>query len=549
MVGKILAERYELLEKIAEGGMARVYRARDLVLKRTVAVKVLKDQMTGDAAFIRRFEREAQSAAALSHSHIVNIYDVGEQDGTYFMVMEYVEGDNLKAYIRQKGRLPVQEAIQIARQIAEALEQAHAAGMVHRDIKPQNILFSPSGKVKVTDFGIAIAGDGMTVTVGDEIIGSVQYISPEQARGEIACKQSDLYSLGIVLYEMVTGKEPFSGDNPVALAMKHIQEKIVPPRRLAPDIPEALELVILKAVQKDMADRYANAGEFLEDLYYAGEKGLPGTASAKNPGNSSYGEESEEEADKILRPMDDSLAEKNISFLARSWKTILKLVIFFVFVGGIFGGGAYMFSNFVSPPEVAVPDVRGLSQSDAAMILREEGLVPSSEVFYIYDDEIQVGNVVKTDPPQGRMVREERVVDIYVSQGPEYIVIPDLSGRTEMEAEIILRELELSMRVVREYNEDIEKDRIFRQVPGESFPASRGEEVVVYVSQGRGPFRLADLVGYSEQGAVDYLESNDLKPRIRYTFAVGSSGHVVDQKPEPGEEVLPNQFVDLYVGR
>ena len=549
MVGKILAERYELLEKIAEGGMARVYRARDLVLKRTVAVKVLKDQMTGDAAFIRRFEREAQSAAALSHSHIVNIYDVGEQDGTYFMVMEYVEGDNLKAYIRQKGRLPVQEAIQIARQIAEALEQAHATGMVHRDIKPQNILFSPSGKVKVTDFGIAIAGDGMTVTVGDEIIGSVQYISPEQARGEIACKQSDLYSLGIVLYEMVTGKVPFSGENPVALAMKHIQEQIVPPRRLAPDIPEALELVILKAVQKDMADRYSNAGEFLEDLYYAGEKGLPGTASARNPGNSSYGEESEEEDDKILRPIDNSLAEKNTSFLARRWKTILKLVIFFVLVGGIFGGGAYMFSNFVSPPEVAVPDVRGLSQSDAARILREEGLVPSSEVIYIYDDEIQVGNVVKTDPPQGRMVREERVVDIYVSQGPEYIVIPDLSGRTEMEAEIILRELELSMRVVREYNEDIEKDRIFRQVPGESFPASRGEEVVVYVSQGRGPFRLADLVGYSEQGAVDYLESNDLKPRIRYTFAVGSSGHVVDQKPEPGEEVLPNQFVDLYVGR
>ncbi len=549
MVGKILAERYELLEKIAEGGMARVYRARDLVLKRTVAVKVLKDQMTGDAAFIRRFEREAQSAAALSHSHIVNIYDVGEQDGTYFMVMEYVEGDNLKAYIRQKGRLPAQEAIQIARQIAEALEQAHTAGMVHRDIKPQNILFSPSGKVKVTDFGIAIAGDGMTVTVGDEIIGSVQYISPEQARGEIACKQSDLYSLGIVLYEMVTGKVPFSGENPVALAMKHIQEQIVPPRRLAPDIPEALELVILKAVQKDMADRYSNAGEFLEDLYYAGEKGLPGTASARNPGNSSYGEESEEEDDKILRPIDNSLAEKNTSFLARRWKTILKLVIFFVLVGGIFGGGAYMFSNFVSPPEVAVPDVRGLSQSDAAMILREEGLVPSSEVIYIYDDEIQVGNVVKTDPPQGRMVREERVVDIYVSQGPEYIVIPDLSGRTEMEAEIILRELELSMRVVREYNEDIEKDRIFRQVPGESFPASRGEEVVVYVSQGRGPFRLADLVGYSEQGAVDYLESNDLKPRIRYTFAVGSSGHVVDQKPEPGEEVLPNQFVDLYVGR
>ncbi len=547
MVGKILAERYELIEKIAEGGMARVYRGRDLVLKRTIAVKVLKDQMTGDAAFIRRFEREAQAAAALSHPHIVNIYDVGEQDGTYFMVMEYVEGNNLKDYIRQKGRLPVREAVQIARQIAEALDQAHAAGMVHRDIKPQNILFSSSGKVKVTDFGIAIAGDGVTVTVGDEIIGSVQYISPEQSRGEVACKQSDLYSLGIVLYEMVTGTVPFSGENPVAVAMKHIREQIVPPRQLQPDIPEALEQIILKAVQKDMADRYGSAGEFLEDLLYAEEKRAPGAAPVGNANHGGF-DDFDDDDDRILRPVDDSVAQKGSSFLARRWRTMLKILLFLVFVGGLFGGGFYMVNNYLTPPEVAIPDVRGMSQSEAARVLREATLAPNTEVTYVYDDEVSVGSVVKTDPPEGRMVRENREIDLYVSQGPEYIIIPDLTGRTEMEAEIILQELELSMSVVREHNEDVDKGNIFRQVPGESFPASRGEEVVVYVSQGRGPFELADLVGYSEQGAVDYLRSQDLKPTIRYKFAVGSSGHVIEQRPEPGEEVVPGQSVDLVVG-
>jgi len=546
MVGKILAERYELIEKIAEGGMARVYRGRDLVLKRTIAVKVLKDQMTGDLAFIRRFEREAQAAAALSHPHIVNIYDVGEQDGIHFMVMEYVEGNNLKEYIRQKGRLPVFEAVQITRQIAEALDQAHGAGMVHRDIKPQNILFSRSGKVKVTDFGIAIAGDGVTVTVGDEIIGSVQYISPEQARGEIACKQSDLYSLGIILYEMVTGKVPFSGENPVAVAMKHIQEQIVPPRQVQSDIPESLEQIILKAVQKDMADRYGSAGEFLEDLFYAEEKGVPRVAPARNANHSSYNDFDED--DEILRPVDNSRPAGGNSFLARRWRTMLKILLFLVFVGGLFGGGFYMVNNYLTPPEVAVPEVRDMSQSDAARILREEGLVPGSDVTYTYSDEVAVGNVVKTDPPEGRMVRENREIDLFISQGPEYVVIPDLNDRTEMEAEIILQDLELTMSVVSEHNEDVEKGKIFRQVPGESFPASRGEEVVVYVSQGRGPFKLADLVGYSEQGAVDYLEGNDLKPRIRYQFAVGASGHVVEQRPEPGEEVLPGQSVDLVVG-
>jgi eukaryotic-like serine/threonine-protein kinase len=546
MVGKILAGRYELIEKIAEGGMARVYRGRDLLLKRTIAVKVLKDQMTGDAAFIRRFEREAQSAAALSHPHIVNIYDVGEQDGIYFMVMEFVDGKNLKEYIREKGRLPVHEAVRITRQIAEALEQAHEAGVVHRDIKPQNILFSREGKIKVTDFGIAIAGDGMTVTVGDEIIGSVQYIAPEQARGELAGKQSDLYSLGIVLYEMVTGKVPFSGESPVAVAMKHIQEQIVPPRRLVDNIPEALEQIILKAVQKDSAGRYLSAKEMLEDLFYAEGRGESRAAPAR-----AFYSGNDEDDDSISRPVPGGSSLNSVDLLyTRKKRAWVKPLLIFMILALLLTGAGFALSSYVFLPEVSIPGVQDRSQSEAAQMLREAGLIPNDEIHYIYDDQIAVGNVVRTDPPEGRVVRKNRVIDLFVSKGPEFITTPDLFGRTELEARIILRELDLIMRTpVYEYNEEHPEGTVFRQVPGEGFNNSPGDEVLVYVSLGRGPFELADLVGLSEQGAISYLEENGLRHRVRTIFTIGSSGHVIEQMPRPGEEVLPGQTVELVVGQ
>lgn len=546
MIGKVFAGRYELLEKIAEGGMARVYRGRDLLLKRTVAVKVLKDQMSGDAAFIRRFEREAQSAAALSHPHIVNIYDVGVEEDTYYMVMEYVDGNNLKEYIREKGPLPYLEAIGIARQIGQALEQAHAAGVVHRDIKPQNILFSKDGTIKVTDFGIAIGGDGVTVTVGDEIIGSVQYISPEQARGGMAGKQSDLYSLGIVLYEMVTGQVPFSGESPVAVVMKHIQEQIVPPRHKVEGVPESLEEVILRAVEKDTAKRYGSAAELLEDLSQIAETGTAKNKTLRNPKESSFVENDE---DVILRPGSAYLSEKQDHIAPARGRRALKIILAITLPLLILSALGYLLGSYLFLAEVAVPDVRDLSQSEASQMIRDAGLIPNTDIIYINDDDVAVGNVVKTEPPEERIVRKNRVIDIYVSKGPEFLVTPDLFGRTEMEAQVILTDLGLIMSTVYEYNEDVPEGQIFRQVPGESFRISRGEEVVVYISEGRGPFELANLVGFSEDGAIAYLEDNDLRPRVRYQFVLGSSGYVVEQIPRPGEEVLPGESVDLVVGQ
>ena len=535
--GKILAGRYELVEKIGEGGMARVFRGRDNLLKRTVAIKVLKDQMTGDAAFVRRFQREAQSAAALSHPHIVNIYDVGEEEGLYFMVMEYVDGKNLKEHIRSKGRLPMHEAIEITRQIAEALAHAHESDLIHRDIKPQNILFSRDGKVKVTDFGIAIAGDGATLTVGDQIIGSVQYFSPEQARGGLAVKQSDLYSLGIMLYEMITGTLPFSGESPVAVAMKHIQEEIVRPRQIVSSIPESLENVIMKAVEKDMAERYGSAEELLEDLFYVEQKGTPRAAKPRKTLN-----DSDDDSGTVLRPTKKDQFDKN----NRSYGWV-KYVVLLLILGLLGGGAFYVLNSYLFLPEVEVPDVRDMTQSEAAQTLRVTELEVADEVFYIADDIIQVGNVVRTEPEAGTMVRANREIILYVSKGPDYIITPNLSGRTESEARVILRELDLEMEVVQEYNEAVQTGRIFRQSPGESFRSYPGDTVIVYISLGRGPFEIINLIGYPEEEAVAWLEDHELRPRLRVEFSFEPTGTVIQQQPEPGEMVLPNQSVDLVI--
>ncbi|MEW5785006.1 MAG: Stk1 family PASTA domain-containing Ser/Thr kinase [Bacillota bacterium] len=541
MVEKTLAGRYELIEKIGEGGMARVYRGRDLLLKRTVAVKILKDQMTGDADFVRRFRREAQAAAGLSHPHIVNIYDVGEENEIYYIVMEYVDGKNLKQYIKEKERLTAHEAVGISRQIAEALVQAHAAGVIHRDIKPQNILFSREGQVKVADFGIAIAADGSTLTCSDDIVGSVHYFSPEQAKGSLADKQSDLYSLGVILYEMVTGRVPFSGESPVSIAIKHVQEQIQPPRQVAGDIPEPLERIILKAVQKDPARRYPDVGSFLEDLILFQHKGaaraVPETDAA------------DDEETKVMKPVGkdtESSKQKAVPITKRSW--FMPLLIVF-FLSSTLLVGFIAFRNLIFVPEVTVPAVRELSQSDAVEVLKDTGLVPNAAVEYVYDDTIPQGFVVRTDPVQGRVVRKNRVVDLYISMGPETILTPNLYLRTEMEARILLQELGLKPEIVLENHDTVPEGKVFRQVPGEGFRLARGEQVVIYISRGAPPFPIANLIGQTQDQAIEYLEREGLKVRPRLERSDSPAGTVIGQYPEPGQSVKKGQSVDLVVSK
>lgn len=534
MVGKILAGRYELLEKIGEGGMSRVFRARDNLLKRTVAVKILKDQMTGDADFIRRFRREAQAAAGLSHPNIVNIYDVGEEDEIHFIVMEYADGINLKQYIREKGRLTAHEATTIARQIAEALVQAHSAGVIHRDIKPQNILFSRGGRIKVADFGIAIAADGSTLTCSDDIIGSVHYFSPEQARGNLAGKQSDLYSLGVILYEMVTGQVPFSGESPVSVAMKHVQAQIEPPRRLVQSIPEPLERIILKATQKEPGKRYQGARGFLEDLILFQREGT--AKAALEP----IADENEETI--IIKPAAAAPTNR-----LRQKRTVLLLVMV-IFLSAALLVGFFAARRLLFPDEVVVPDVRNLAQSMAVEVLQEHGLRTNTIVAFVYDHTIPVGHVVRTEPFQGRTVRKNRTIDLVISKGPEFILAPDLNQKTESEARILLQQLGLTWEILRENHEQAPEGKIFRQIPVAGTRLAPGEQMIIYISTGSRPFYISNLIGSTREQAETYLLQEGLKPRIIYESSDSvAEGSVIAQFPEPGQGVFRGQSIDLVI--
>ncbi len=538
MIGKNLAGRYELLEKIGEGGMAHVYRGWDSLLRRTVAIKVLKDQMTGDSAFVQRFRREAQAAAGLSHPNIVNIYDVGEEENTHFFVMEYLHGKTLKEYIREKRRIPADEAVTIASRIVEALAQAHAAGVIHRDIKPQNIIFSHNGQIKVADFGIAIAADGSTLTCSDKIVGSVHYFSPEQARGSLAEKRSDLYSLGVILYEMVTGQVPFNGESPVSVAMKHVQEQAVPPRKLDGDIPEPLERIILKAMEKDPARRYLNAREFLDDLLYFQEEGksraLP--PSVLND---------DEQDTRVMKPLRLKKRNRGLDAIKKNWPLVLALLFL---LGAMITGTIFFTRGYLFVPEVTVPEVRNLSYENAIAILKEHGLTPDPEIQFVHDDIIPEGYVVKTVPFQGRTVRKRRPVQLFISRGPENILAPDLYLHTEEESRIMLREVGL-MKVnwVREYNDDVPEGKVFKQVPRADLPVSPEEEMVVYVSLGGRPFKLSSVIGLTRDQAAAYLEQEGLKPRYRYEPGEQPAGTVMAQFPEPGSSVQPGQSIDLVI--
>lgn len=538
MIGKRLAGRYELLEKIGQGGMSRVYRGNDLLLNRTVAVKVLKDQMAEDPDFTRHFRREAQAAARLSHPNIVSVYDVGEDEEVYFIVMEHVPGENLKQYIRRRGRLSAPEAVAVARQIAEALVQAHAAGVIHRDIKPQNIILTNGGTVKVADFGIAHAVDGTTVTNGSTIYGSVHYFPPEQARGNVVGEQSDLYSLGIVLYEMVTGRVPFSGDTPLSVAMKHLQEDIPPPRRLEQDVPEPLERIILKAVRKDPHERYRSARELLEDLILF-----------QNTGQSRAVVEDgcDQDTIRVSAAVLARAAAKPPVGGGRRKAWFLPLVIVVLLSASLLAGFVYL-RSFIIVPDVTVPDLRETPLSEAQAILEEMGL--HHAVRWISHDAVPSGYVIAMDPRPGRVVRLERVIELTVSEGPKYIDTPDLHLRTEMEARIILKELDLKWVIMREHSEEVAEGRVIRQVPTVGFRVAAGDEVTIYVSLGGRPFPIDNLRGLTLEQAEEYLGDRGLKRgQVQGIASDHPEGTIIAQYPEAGANVKPGQPVDLVISK
>ncbi|GAB6173626.1 Stk1 family PASTA domain-containing Ser/Thr kinase [Paradesulfitobacterium aromaticivorans] len=420
-VSKVFGGRYEVLEQIGTGGMAVVYKAKDVLLNRIVTIKVLREQFGSDEEFLRRFRREAQSAASLSHSNIVSIYDVGKDGDIEYIVMEYIEGRNLKEIIRNYAPLSPEQAILIAKQIGEAIHHAHEHHIIHRDIKPQNILVTAEGKVKVTDFGIARAVSSATVTHTGNIVGSVHYLSPEQAKGVQTNEQSDIYSLGIILYELVTGKVPYDGETPIAIALKHLQEEAVPPSKLNPRIGQELENVIMRAVAKSPDTRYPTARELLKDLDRV-QAGLPVEWSKPK-------EIYDIGATIVHKSLSKEIAEASKADTPRPKKKWNKRWIWAVVLGAVLillGGTGLWARNYVVGASTTVPPLEGLNVPDAGKALQAAKLVLAPNPAEEFNDKMEKGKVIRQIPASGSSLKEGKEVTVVVSKGPDMAVFPDL---------------------------------------------------------------------------------------------------------------------------
>ena len=509
----VLGNRYEIIRKVGDGGMAFVYEAKDRLLNRTVAVKVLRPEFVDDEEFLGKFKREAEAVASLSHPNIVNVYDVGEDGKVHYIVMEFIDGQNLKDIIKNEGTLDEYTALEITKQIANALSAAHKKGIIHRDIKPHNILISNEGRiVKVADFGIAKAVSNSTMTNIGSIIGSVHYFSPEQAKGKYVTNNADLYSLGIVLYEMLIGKVPFRGDSPIAIALQHINDEIEFTQDEKVNIPQSVRTIIKKLTEKSSSDRYQSAEELIEDIEYI-EKNID-LDFIKEYDNYATQKIDEKEFNKNINTSrikeytdeDDYYDEEEINEIPKNKKgskkvkkqdkdenpkTRKRLKIALIILLLILSTQIYMFMKFLlgGPREniegVVIPNVNNMTLDEAEKELRKLGL--GIKLDEEYNADIEKNRVVYQMPEAGNNAKEGDVITIVLSKGPNHSSVPNIVGKSLSEAENILKENKLSLGNIKyEYNNTFEKGIVIRQSPKSGTEiGSEGSKIDVVVSQGQ----------------------------------------------------------------
>ena len=609
--GMIIAERYEILGKIGTGGMADVYKAKDHKLNRFVAVKVLKPEFREDTTFIRKFRSEAQAAAKLTHPNIVNVFDVGDDEGVYYIVMELIEGITLKEYIAKKGKLSIKEATSIAIQVSMGLEAAHNHGIVHRDVKPQNIIISTDGKVKVTDFGIARAASSNTIS--SNVMGSVHYSSPEQVRGGYSDEKSDIYSLGITLYEMVTGRVPFDGDTTVAIAIKHLQEEMVPPSVYTEDLPNSLEQIILKCTQKSVNRRYDKMEDVIADLKHSlidpqGDfvklASIDNEAktvvisdeelgeikhTSKNRGAKQDVEALEDEVyDTDYDDGDDDYEEdyrrrraekkgKKKSSKPKAQNSILTilmllvgaviLVIAIFFIGkasGIIGSGDTTEGQQTESTDTAdadedgmvtVPDLVGKTEEEAAALLEEEKL--GKQMLGEENSTQEKGRISSQTIPEGTKVEQYTTIKYYISKGQQAVTMPDLSGETGVDAQQTLEDLGLNVTVQKEYSEDdgtgyplVNPGYVDSVTPEAGSSITAGDSVTLVVSRGLdygSNAEVPSVVGMTKNDAITTLGKWLDVQVTEQQSSDVASGEVISQSPSAGEAADPDQPISIVV--
>lgn len=556
--GRLLGNRYEIIEKIGSGGMATVYKAKCHVLNRYVAVKILRDEFTTDEEFIKRFEVEAQSAASITHPNIVSVYDVGVDGNLYYIVMELIKGKTLKEIIvEEKGPLPWKWSVNIATQIASALEIAHKNHIIHRDIKPHNIIITEDGVAKVTDFGIAKAVSNSTITAFGTTIGSVHYFSPEHARGGFTDEKSDLYSLGVVMYEMLTGKVPFDADTPVSIALKHMQEDPKPPIELNPNIPSAVNDIIMKALRKDTNLRYQNATAMLLDLKRA-LKEPNGDFVDDNDYTEDFPTQRISTIDIENERIASNRAQKNgkkpnkfLEFIKnhKALSTIIGLILLFIITIGTTIG----ISNATRPKDVAIPNLVGKTVDEAKKILEENKLTYVEEES-TYNTEYEAGQIISQTPPfvEGRKIKQKTEVKVVVSLGTEKTKVPKLKGLTKQEAEDAADEAKIKLEFVEEISKTVEAGIIIKQEVDTDTEVNAGDTVKVYISIGTGIKQVVvSSVLYQEEAtAKQNLEDLGLKVTVEYgEDKTRGNGVVLKQSISSGEKVDEGTAITITVNK
>ncbi len=569
--GSYLADRYEILDKIGTGGMSDVYKAMDHILGREVAVKVLKQEFAEDVTFVTKFRSEAQSAAGLEHPNIVNIYDVGSENGMYYIVMEYVEGITLKTYIEKKGQLNFKEAISIAIQVGRGIEAAHNKGIIHRDIKPQNIIISTEGKVKVTDFGIARATSSNTIHA--DVMGSVHYASPEQARNGYVDGKSDIYSLGIVMYEMVTGRVPFDGDTTVAVALQHLQEEMVAPSAYAPDLPISLEKIILKCTMKSPDRRYAAIEDLLLDLKKAlvspnEDFVTMGSAEEVEKTRVISPEEQEQikeglagDADEDDELMDDEEDEdegpvnpkldKAITIMGIAAAVIIIAIVIYI-VGSFFG--LFKFGtkkndtkdkdSKTQAEQVEMIKVVGMTEDEASSALKKAGV--SYEIVYESSDDAEEGDVIKQSVKEGEKIPSTEKVKITVCKEGD-LEIPSVVGMDGDSAIQTLKDKGFKANRTFEYSADVAEGQVINQTP--TGVGKKGDTVTIVVSAGIQSVQVPSLANKTQQEAANELAAVGLQVgNVTTEYSDNyAAGRVIRQSVTQGKTVDAGTAVDLVI--
>ena len=550
--GKMLGNRYEIIEKIGNGGMATVYKAKCHVLNRYVAVKVLRDEFTTDEEFIKRFAAEAQSAASLTHPNIVSIYDVGHEDNLYYIVMELIKGKTLKQIINEDGKLPWKWSLNIVSQIASALETAHRNKIIHRDIKPHNIIITEDGIAKVTDFGIAKVVSNSTITAFGATIGSVHYFSPEHAKGGYTDEKSDIYSLGVVMYEMLTGQVPFDADTAVSVALKHMQEDPIEPMELNPDIPRAVNDIIMKAMQKDTGLRYQSATEMLNDINMAlkrpdGDFVSLRTASANFETQRFQPLEDEEIRTKRNNKKDENKLKQFIGN-----HKALSLFIGAILLFAIAFGGTALVSKLVINKEVDLPNFVGMTKENAQA--QADKIKIKLEFEEEYSSDVEEGKIISQNPEykENYKIKEKSTVSLKISKGTELVKVPKVTGMEKEEAIKTLEDLGLKVEIKEETSKKVEEGYVINQDIAENKEINVGDTVTITVSTGTGITQVSvpSVTGKTENEARTTLESAKLKVTVNYEEdSSKTEGIVLKQNVESGKKVDEGTTVTITVNK